>query len=110
MKDNKETEDTANTLVENLKSMVREAEKLIAGSSDGSSLTERLHLDKGYEAATQKVSEAYNTAKQHTVKTAESTNAFVHEKPFTSIAIAVASGFITGLLVGYCGSAKKEPN
>ena len=103
-------DNTTNKLLNELKAMVGEAEKLISGSTADTSFGDHLHLCERCDAVTQKVSEVYNGAKKQTVETAQVANTFIHENPYTSIAIAITSGVITGLLVGHYGSHKKESN
>lgn len=109
-KDTNVTDKTADKLLKELKAMVSEAEKLISGSTGDTSSGDRIHLGERCEAATQKASEIYDDTKEQTVKAAKQTNTFIHENPYASIAIAAASGVLTGLLVGHCGSCKKDPS
>lgn len=109
-KDTKATDNTTEKLLNELKALVSEAEKLISGSTSDSSMGDGIHLSERCEAATQKASEIYDDTKKQTAKAAKCTNTFIHKNPYASIAIAAASGILTGLLVGHCGSCKKDPS
>lgn len=106
----KNIDNTTDKLLNELKAMVGEAEKLIAGSTADTSSADHINLCERCDAVAQKVSDVYKGAKKQTVETAKEANTFIHDNPYPSIAIAVTSGIITGLLVGHYGWYKKEPN
>lgn len=101
--DTKSTHTNSNKLLKDLKALLDEAEKFLADSVVDPLEDDAHNLGERFGAATQKVSEVYDDAKNQTVETAKNTNAYIHHNPYPSIAIAVVTGLLTGLLIGRHG-------
>lgn len=106
MKNQKETTNTnhthnsSNKLLKELKTLLAEGQKLIEDSRLDPSSQNPVNLGKRFDTATHKISEAYKDAKHQTVDSAKATNTFIHKNPYRSLAIAAATGLLTGLLIG----------
>ncbi|MEX2044451.1 MAG: hypothetical protein WD941_03795 [Opitutus sp.] len=91
---------TPQALLNDLSTLVLEAEKMV-----GASLTEHTQdamdaLRTRYAAAQERVGEFYDSAKQNVTDGAKYTDQTIRANPYQSIAIAAGVGLLVGLLVG----------
>lgn len=100
MKNNKDTAQTPKELLNDLHTLVADAEKMV-----GESLTEHTAeavtaLRARYEAAQERISELYEGARTRVVAGAKCTDAAIRENPYQALAIAAGVGVLVGILLG----------
>lgn len=101
MKNNSETTaQTPKDLLNDLHTLVAEAEKMM-----GDSLTEHTvdavdALRSRFEAAQERMGELYTSARKKVVAGAKCTDETIRENPYQSIAIAAGVGLLVGVLLG----------
>lgn len=93
------TTQTAEEVLDELRSLVSEAEKILAQTPQGACncdtpLRERL------EAAQERLSAVYRGTKQKVVAGAKYADETVRENPYQSMAVALGIGVLVGVLVG----------
>lgn len=106
MKNHRETATATHTpkeLVDELQSLVAEAQTLITGSD-----SERTHdavksLRERFGAAQEHLSDIYQTTRKKVVAGAKYTDAAIRENPYQSVAVAAGVGVLVGLLIGRRG-------
>ncbi len=92
--------DSPDTFLTDLRTLVTEAEKLLAQGEDtgiGSNLRAR------FEAAQERFSDMYTGAKKRIVAGGKYTDQAIRENPYQSIAIAAGVGILVGVLIGRRG-------
>ena len=92
--------DSPDTFLTDLRTLVTEAEKLLAQGEDtgiGSAVRER------FEAAQERFTDLYAGAKKRIVAGGKSTDQAIRENPYQSIAIAAGVGILVGVLIGRRG-------
>lgn len=100
MKKNKDTAQTPKELLNDLHTLVAEAEKMM-----GDSLTEHTAdavdaLRTRYDAAQERISEMYEGARTKVVAGAKCTDTAIRENPYQALAIAAGVGLLAGILLG----------
>lgn len=100
MKNNKQAEPTAKDLLDELRSLVADAEKLVGESVDDTSEEVVGALRQRYEAAQERFGEVYQTAKKKVSAGARYTDEAIRENPYQSIAVAVGVALLAGVLLG----------
>ncbi|MGA3007289.1 MAG: hypothetical protein ABSE59_05290 [Opitutaceae bacterium] len=101
MKDN--NEDTAQTpkeLLDQLQTLVTEAEAMIAGSGNGHSTDAFDTLRSRCTAVQDRFTDAYAGAKKKVLAGAKYTDESIRANPYQSLAIAAGVGLLIGLLAG----------
>ena len=87
-------------LLNDLRSLVGEAEKLI-GESAGEQSEELLtSLRERFAAAQERFSEVYDGARKKVIAGAKYTDETIRENPYQSLAVALGIGVLVGVLVG----------
>ena len=100
MKNNKDTTHTPKELLTELKSLVSEAETMMADSLTEHSSEAIGNLRARFGAAQERMGEFYDTAKKKVVDGAKCTDTAIRENPYQSMAIALGVGVLVGVLVG----------
>ena len=100
MKTNNESAQTPKELLNDLQTLVAEAEKMM-----GDSLSEHTEdavsaLRSRFDAAHERLGELCATAKQKVVAGAKCTDQAIRANPYQSLAIAAGVGLLVGVLVG----------
>lgn len=100
MKNNKQTAQSPKDMLDELRVLVADAEKMV-----GDSLSEHTEdavsaLRARYEAAQERLGEVYEVTKKKVVAGAKYTDTAIREHPYQSIAIAVGAGLLAGVLLG----------
>jgi ElaB/YqjD/DUF883 family membrane-anchored ribosome-binding protein len=88
--------DTPDTFLTDLRTLVTEAEKLLAQGEDtghGSALRAR------FEAAQERFSDMYTGAKKKIIAGGKYTDRAIRENPYQSMAIAAGVGLLLGVLI-----------
>ncbi|MEO7413520.1 MAG: hypothetical protein ABIZ81_09190 [Opitutaceae bacterium] len=99
MKNNKQTAQSPKDILEELRSLVADAEKMV-GDSVGDSDEMVSALRQRYAAAQERLGEAYESARRKVTDGARYTDETIRENPYQSIAVAVGVGLIAGVLLG----------
>ena len=113
------TPHTAADILEELKSLVHEAEALVSDSVSSVNDDVVANLRARYEAAQTRLADAYanartrtkdayQTAKTRTMATASSADGMIRENPYSSIAVAAGAGLLVGLLVASRNSSSSS--
>lgn len=99
MKNNQDTA-TANAHLDELKTLVNEAETMVTGSLSAYSDEALRNLRARFDAVLDRVAPIYEGAKNKVVAGAKCTDATIRENPYQSLAIAVGVGLLAGVLLG----------
>jgi ElaB/YqjD/DUF883 family membrane-anchored ribosome-binding protein len=86
-------------LLEELRSLVTEAEKLMSDTAEQSEDAISA-LRSRFESAQERVSELYTGARKKVVAGAKYTDEAIRENPYQSLAIALGAGLLVGVLLG----------
>jgi ElaB/YqjD/DUF883 family membrane-anchored ribosome-binding protein len=103
MKNNKDTASAHHTpkeLLSELKTLVAEAETMMADSLSEHSSEALGNLRERFSAAQERFSDIYDGAKKKVVAGAKYTDTTIRENPYQSMAIALGVGVLVGVLVG----------
>jgi ElaB/YqjD/DUF883 family membrane-anchored ribosome-binding protein len=100
MKNNNDTAQTPKELLNDLQTLVTEAEAMIAGSVTEHSADAFDSLRSRFGAAQERFSEAYAGARQKVVAGAKYTDETIRANPYQSLAIAAGLGLLIGVLAG----------
>lgn len=100
MKNNKNAAQSPKELLNDLQTLVAEAEKMM-----GESITEHTSdalssLRDRYDAAQERIADLYEGAKTRVVAGAKCTDAAIRENPYQALAIAAGVGLLAGVLLG----------
>lgn len=99
MKNNKQSVQSPQDLLEELRTLVADAEKMV-GESIETSEDAVSALRERYEAAQERLADVYEGAKRKVTEGAKYTDETIRENPYQSIAVAAGIGLLTGLLLG----------
>lgn len=100
MKNNKDTAHTPKELLSELKTLVVEAETMMADSLTEHSAEALGNLRERFGAAQERFADLYDGAKKKVVAGAKYTDTSIRENPYQSLAIALGVGVLVGVLVG----------
>ena len=100
MKNNKTTAQTPTDLLNDLKALVIEAEKMMSESVSEPTADAVSALRVRYDAASERMGELYDGAKKRVVAGAKCTDEAIRENPYQSLAVAAGVGLIVGVLLG----------
>ncbi len=99
MKSKKElTAHSPEDILEELRSMVVEAEKMVGNAGERTEDTIN-SLRSRYNSAREQLSDFYEGARDRVVAGAKATDKTIRENPYTSLAIALGAGVLVGALV-----------
>jgi ElaB/YqjD/DUF883 family membrane-anchored ribosome-binding protein len=96
------TESTAHKpqeLLDELRSLVTEAEKLMGDTAEQSEGAISA-LRSRFESAQERVAELYTGARKKVIDGAKYTDEAIRENPYQSLAIALGAGLLVGVLLG----------
>ncbi|MBL9186196.1 MAG: DUF883 family protein [Opitutaceae bacterium] len=99
----KKTESIAqppHALLEDLRSLVTEAEKLIDGTPGEHAEDALGALRARFEAAQSRLGELYADTRQKVVAGAKCTDAAIRAHPYQSLVLALGAGLLVGVLLG----------
>ena len=99
MKNNKNTAPTPQDLIDDLHTLVAEAEKMVGDSVSEHSAEAVTALRARYEAAQERLGVMYEGAKERVVAGAKCTDTAIRENPYQSLAIAAGVGLLVGVLL-----------
>jgi ElaB/YqjD/DUF883 family membrane-anchored ribosome-binding protein len=94
--------DSQEQLVSDIKAVISDAEEVLSATADqaGEKVANlRARVQTRLDAAKARLSEAETVLVAKTRATAQATNAYVHESPWTAIGIAAGVGLLVGLVV-----------
>lgn len=100
MKDNQESAQTSQDLLNDLRALVAEAEKMMGEAKPEASADVLGGMRMRYEAAQERLGEMYRATRQRVVAGAKCTDAAIRANPYQSIAIAAGAGLLLGILLG----------
>jgi ElaB/YqjD/DUF883 family membrane-anchored ribosome-binding protein len=100
MKNNDETAQTPKELLDQLQTLVTEAEAMIAGSSTEHSADAFDSLRSRFSAAQERFTDAYAGARKKVIAGAKYTDETIRANPYQSLAIAAGVGLLIGVLAG----------
>jgi ElaB/YqjD/DUF883 family membrane-anchored ribosome-binding protein len=99
MKNNKQSAQSPQDMLEELRSLVADAEKMVGDTLENSEDAVTA-LRARYEAAQERLADVYEGAKRKVTDGAKYTDETIRENPYQSIAIAAGIGLLAGLLLG----------
>ena len=94
------TTQTPEDVLNELRSMVNEAENILHQSQDGNCESAVAALRERFETAQAKLTEFYDGAKRKVVSGARYTDQAICENPYQALAIALGVGVLVGVLIG----------
>jgi ElaB/YqjD/DUF883 family membrane-anchored ribosome-binding protein len=100
MKNNKQPAHTPAEILSELKTLVVEAETMMADSLSEHTAEAIGNLRDRFSAAQERFSDIYDRTKKKVVAGAKQTDTTIRENPYQSIAIALGVGVVLGLVVG----------
>jgi ElaB/YqjD/DUF883 family membrane-anchored ribosome-binding protein len=99
MKSNRNAAQTPNDLLAELRTLVADAEAMIAGATEHS--TDAFNaLRSRFEAIQEGLTDAYTETRKKVVAGAKYTDETIRANPYQSLAIAAGVGLIVGVLAG----------
>jgi ElaB/YqjD/DUF883 family membrane-anchored ribosome-binding protein len=100
MKNNKDAVQTPKELLDELQTLVTEAEAMISGSATEHSSDAFDSLRSRFGAAQERFTDAYAGARKKVVAGAKYTDETIRANPYQSLAIAAGIGLLIGVLAG----------
>jgi ElaB/YqjD/DUF883 family membrane-anchored ribosome-binding protein len=100
MKNNKDTVQTPRELLDELQTLVTEAEAMISGAATEHSADAFDSLRSRFGAAQERFTDAYAGARKKVVAGAKYTDETIRANPYQSLAIAAGLGLLIGVLAG----------
>jgi ElaB/YqjD/DUF883 family membrane-anchored ribosome-binding protein len=100
MKHNNETTQNPKELLDELRTLVTEAEAMIAGAVTENSADAFESLRSRFGAAQERFTEAYDGARKKVIAGAKYTDETIRANPYQSLAIAAGVGLLIGVLAG----------
>ena len=100
MKNNKNTAQTPKELLNDLHTLVADAEKMMGESLSEHTADAVDALRTRYDAAQERLSDIYEGAKTRVVAGAKCTDTAIRENPYQALAIAAGVGLLAGVLLG----------
>ena len=95
----KTTMQTTEDILEELRALVTEAEGIVGNTVSETSEDIISSLRARYEAAQEKLLDAYASARRKAVSGAATVDLTIRERPYQSLAVAAGAGLLIGLLV-----------
>ncbi|HMD61140.1 MAG TPA: hypothetical protein VKG78_06895 [Opitutaceae bacterium] len=93
-------EQTPDAFLSDLRALVIEAQKLLDASEGASNGDAGGALRERFEAAQERFTELYATAKKKVVAGGKYADETIRENPYQSIAVAAGVGLLVGVLIG----------
>lgn len=87
-------------LLEELRTLVADAEKLLTESAPADAEEAGAALRERFEAAKERLTEAYAVARKKLAAGAKYTDTAIRENPYQALAIALGAGLLAGVLIG----------
>lgn len=100
MKNNQDTTQTPKDLLEDLHTLVADAERMMGEAVSDRTADAVGALRARYDAAQERLGVMYDGARKRVVAGAKCTDAAIRENPYQSIAIAAGVGLLVGVLLG----------
>jgi len=100
MKNNKQSTQSPKDILDELRSLVADAEKMVGESISENSDEVMGALRQRYAAAQERLGDVYQTARRKVTEGAKYTDETIRENPYQSIAVAIGVGLIAGVLLG----------
>lgn len=96
----KSTAQSPQAILDELHELVNEAEKMVGDTTNSYTEEAMGALRSRFEAAQEKFSDVYETARGRVIEGAKYTDATIRENPYQSVAIAAGVGVLVGVLLG----------
>ena len=103
MKNNQQSAQTPKDLLEDLHTLVADAEKMMGEAVSERTGEAMAALRQRYEAAQEKLGVLYDGARERVVAGAKCTDTAIRENPYQALAIAAGVGLVAGILLGRRG-------
>ena len=87
-------------LLNDLRALVTEAEKMLSGAPDADGAEAVTTLRARFEAAQERFGDLYASAKKNVTAGAKYTDHAIRANPYQSLAIALGAGLLIGVLLG----------
>ena len=100
MKNNKAAAHTARELLDELKTLVVEAETMAVDSLSEHSTEALANLRERFSAVQERFSDVYDGARKKVVAGAKYTDESIRENPYQSLAVVLGVGVLLGVLIG----------
>ena len=100
MKNNKATAHTPRELLDELKTLVAEAETMAVDSLSEHSAEALSNLRERFSAVQERFSDVYDGARKKVVAGAKYTDETIRENPYQSLAVVLGVGVLLGVLIG----------
>lgn len=97
---NDSTPQTPSDLLQDLRTLVADAEKMMGDSLSEHSAEAMSALRVRFEAAQERLAEFYAGARQKVVAGAKCTDEAIRANPYQALAIALGAGLLVGVLLG----------
>ena len=94
-------------LLEDLRNLVVEAEKMLGDSASEHAADAVAALRERFDSARERLSDLYDGARKKVVAGARCTDTAIRENPYQSLAIALGAGLLVGVILGRRGQCCK---
>ncbi len=91
---------TPEDLLNDLRALVSDAEKMMSGTPDADGTDAVANLRARFEAAQERFTELYARARKNVAAGAKYTDEAIRSHPYQSLAIALGVGLLAGVLLG----------
>jgi ElaB/YqjD/DUF883 family membrane-anchored ribosome-binding protein len=91
---------TPEALLNDLRALVSEAEKMLSGAPDADGAEAVTMLRARFEAAQERFADLYASARKNVAAGAKYTDDVIRANPYQSLAIALGAGLLVGVLLG----------
>ena len=91
---------TADALLNDLRTLVAEAEKLLAEPADGTGEDVGPAMRARFDAAQERFTDLYSSARKQVIAGGKYADKAIRENPYPSLAIAAGVGLLVGVLIG----------
>jgi ElaB/YqjD/DUF883 family membrane-anchored ribosome-binding protein len=91
---------TPEALLNDLRALVADAEKMLSGPPDGDGAEAVTTLRSRFDAAQERFGELYASARKNVAAGAKYADDTIRANPYQSLAIALGAGLLVGVLVG----------
>ena len=105
MKTNKPTPEE---ILNELRSLMSDAEKLVANTAREGGETAAAALRDRFKAAQEQLADLYSDARSKVLEGARYTDETIREHPYPALAVALGAGLVAGVLLSRCCSSNSE--
>jgi ElaB/YqjD/DUF883 family membrane-anchored ribosome-binding protein len=104
----KSTRTTLENVLDEMRSLLTEAEKVVTRSARDGGEAATAALRERFKAAQEQLGELYDDARNKVAAGAKYTDATIREHPYSALAVAAGIGIVAGVLLSRCCSSDSD--